>query len=46
MSDAIVLITGMGIDTEITGRGGTTIPWSDAAVAREELDRYKEAKRV
>jgi UDP-N-acetylmuramoyl-L-alanyl-D-glutamate--2,6-diaminopimelate ligase len=37
--DAVVLITGMGIDTEITAEDGSEIPWSDAAVVREELAR-------
>ncbi len=32
-----VLITGKGTDPTIQGPGGTSIPWSDARVAREEL---------
>jgi len=35
--DDVVLITGMGIDNEITDENGRTVPWSDTAVAREEL---------
>lgn len=38
-----VLITGMGIDTELSAPDGSVIPWSDAAVAREELKQL--AKR-
>jgi UDP-N-acetylmuramoyl-L-alanyl-D-glutamate--2,6-diaminopimelate ligase len=38
--DVVVLITGMGIDTEITGADGKKITgWSDAQVAREELQK-------
>lgn len=32
-----VLITGKGTDPNICGPNGTKIPWSDAAVAREEI---------
>lgn len=38
---SIVLITGMGIDTEITAADGSKIPWSDATVAREEIERAR-----
>lgn len=34
-----VLITGKGTDASIKGPGGTSTPWSDAQVAREELHR-------
>jgi len=37
MGDA-VLITGKGTDPSICGPRGTKIPWSDALVAREELE--------
>lgn len=33
-----VLITGKGTDPSMCGPRGTTIPWSDAEVAREELE--------
>lgn len=33
----VVLITGKGTDPTIQGPRGTSIPWSDAEVAREEL---------
>lgn len=36
---AVVLITGMGIDTELTSANGEIIPWSDEHVAREELKK-------
>ncbi|MCR4325204.1 MAG: UDP-N-acetylmuramyl-tripeptide synthetase [Patescibacteria group bacterium] len=36
-SRVAVLITGMGIDTEITAGDGSTVPWNDIEVAREEL---------
>ncbi len=35
----VVLITGKGTDPTIQGPRGTSIPWSDATVAREELHR-------
>lgn len=35
-----VLITGKGIDP-IYGKGGAKIPWSDAEVAREEIQRLR-----
>lgn len=41
-----VLITGKGTDPWIYGPRGTKIPWSDAAVAREELTKLLRAKRV
>ena len=34
-----VLISGKGTDPYIMGARGTKIPWSDAAVVREELER-------
>jgi UDP-N-acetylmuramoyl-L-alanyl-D-glutamate--2,6-diaminopimelate ligase len=34
-----VLITGKGTDPFIMGPNNTKIPWSDAAVVREELSR-------
>jgi len=36
-----VLITGKGTDPSICGPRGTKIPWSDAQVAREELEKRK-----
>jgi UDP-N-acetylmuramoyl-L-alanyl-D-glutamate--2,6-diaminopimelate ligase len=41
-----VLITGKGTDPWIYGPGGTKIPWSDAQVAREELEKYLRDSRV
>jgi len=35
----VVLITGKGTDPTIQGPRGSSIPWSDARVAREELQR-------
>ncbi len=35
-----VLITGKGTDPSICGPRGTSEPWSDATVAREELQRF------
>jgi UDP-N-acetylmuramoyl-L-alanyl-D-glutamate--2,6-diaminopimelate ligase len=35
----VVLITGKGTDPYIMGPNGTKIPWDDAAVAREELEK-------
>jgi UDP-N-acetylmuramoyl-L-alanyl-D-glutamate--2,6-diaminopimelate ligase len=37
----VVLITGKGTDPYIMGPGGTKIPWDDATVAREELEKMK-----
>ncbi len=37
-SDVAVLITGMGIDAEITNANGDIESWSDIDVAREELE--------
>jgi UDP-N-acetylmuramoyl-L-alanyl-D-glutamate--2,6-diaminopimelate ligase len=34
-----VLITGMGIDTEISASDGTKVPWNEAKVVHEELRR-------
>ena len=36
-----VLITGKGTDPYIMGRDGTKIPWSDANVAKEEIESRK-----
>ncbi len=38
-NEVAVLITGKGTDPFIMGARGTKIPWSDAAVVREELER-------
>ena len=35
----IVLITGKGTDPFIMGARGNNIPWSDAAVAKEEIEK-------
>lgn len=40
-SGAVVLLTGMGGDTEVTGADGSVIPWDEAGVAREELEARK-----
>lgn len=37
----VILVTGKGTDPYIMGPGGRKTPWSDAAVAREELERLK-----
>jgi len=37
-----VLITGKGTDPTIQGPRGTSIPWSDATVAREELAKLEQ----
>ena len=37
----VVLITGKGTDPTIQGARGTSVPWSDAEVAREELRKLK-----
>ncbi len=39
-----VLITGKGTDPFIMGPNNTKIPWSDAKVAREELDKLTKAR--
>ncbi len=36
-----VLITGKGTDPYIMGPRGTKIPWSDSAIAREELEKLR-----
>ena len=41
-----VLITGKGTDPCICGPRGSKIPWSDAAVARDELEQLVRAKKV
>ena len=38
-NDVVVLITGMGIDTEVSAPDGAKIPWSDIRVTQEELKR-------
>ena len=40
-----VLITGKGTDPNIAGARGERTPWSDATVAREELERLKAGAR-
>ncbi|MFA7309889.1 MAG: UDP-N-acetylmuramyl-tripeptide synthetase [Candidatus Paceibacterota bacterium] len=40
-SDVVVLVTGMGIDTEISAPTGAKEPWNEIAVVREELVRLK-----
>ncbi len=42
----VVLITGKGTDPSICGPRGTQIPWSDAHVAREELEALSKKERV
>ena len=37
-----VLITGKGTDPTIQGKDGSSIPWSDAAIAKEELEKRPE----
>lgn len=39
-----VLISGKGTDPTIQGPGGTSLPWSDAAVAREEIAKLKQSR--
>jgi len=39
---SVVYLTGKGSETHIMGAKGARIPWSDAAVAREELARLGE----
>jgi UDP-N-acetylmuramoyl-L-alanyl-D-glutamate--2,6-diaminopimelate ligase len=41
-----VLITGKGTDPFIMGPHGTRLPWSDAAVAREEIALWMQQKGV
>ncbi|MDZ4227222.1 MAG: hypothetical protein U1D26_01965, partial [Patescibacteria group bacterium] len=43
-SRVAVLITGMGVDTEITAGDGSTVPWNDIEVAREELQALLQSK--
>jgi hypothetical protein len=38
----VVLITGKGTDPYIMGPRGSKLPWSDATVAHEELEKLKE----
>ena len=38
-----VLITGKGTDPSVCGKNGLQTPWSDAGVAREELERFSKA---
>lgn len=38
--DDVVLITGKGTDPYIMGPNGTKTPWSDAGVAKEELEKH------
>lgn len=45
-SEVAVLITGMGIDTEITASDGKKIPWSDAKVVRKELEKLLKSRGV
>jgi UDP-N-acetylmuramoyl-L-alanyl-D-glutamate--2,6-diaminopimelate ligase len=41
-----VLITGKGTDPTIQGPGGSSIPWSDAQIAREALETKLRTKTV
>lgn len=41
-----VLITGKGTNHEICGPKGSTLPWSDVAVAREEIEALLRKSRV
>ncbi len=41
-----VLITGKGTDPFISGPGGSKVPWSDANVAREELQKLAATRAV
>lgn len=43
-NDTVVLITGMGVDTEISAPDGSKEPWSDPDVAMEELTRLSDRK--
>lgn len=38
---SVIIITGKGTDPYIMGPNGIKLPWSDAQVAREELEKYK-----
>lgn len=38
-ADTVVLITGMGIDTEVTDEIGKKVSWNEVAVVQEELAR-------
>ncbi len=38
-----VIISGKGTDPYIMGPKGTKVPWSDAAVAKEELEKLQYA---
>jgi len=40
----VVLITGKGTDPNIRGKNGSSIPWSDALVAKEELKKLLGSK--
>ncbi|MEK9201351.1 MAG: UDP-N-acetylmuramyl-tripeptide synthetase [Patescibacteria group bacterium] len=42
--DDVVIITGKGTDPYIMDKGGVKIPWDDADVAREELEKILFAK--
>lgn len=44
-ADVAVLITGKGTDPTIQGPAGTSVPWSDARVAREEIMRVMTAQK-
>jgi UDP-N-acetylmuramyl tripeptide synthase len=39
-----VLITGKGTDPYIMGPNGTKTPWSDAQIAREEIEKLLASK--
>lgn len=41
-----VLITGKGTDPTIQGAHGTSSPWSDALIAKEELEKLQHSKKV
>lgn len=41
-----VLITGKGTDPSVCGKNGLRTPWSDAGVAREELERLLKAPGI
>lgn len=45
-TEVAVLITGMGIDTEITAADGKKNPWNDVEVAREELATLLKSRGV
>ncbi|MBM3272023.1 UDP-N-acetylmuramyl-tripeptide synthetase [Candidatus Kaiserbacteria bacterium] len=44
-ADIAVLITGKGTDPTIQGPAGTSVPWSDARVAHEEIVRVMTAQK-